>query len=220
MSKKEKKNEHTTKPAEARQPETAASAEAEKAAETSAEVPKTEANPLEAKVAELEAQNKELQDQYLRKAADFDNYRKRMIKEKQEAIDYANANLLNDILPILDNFDRAIEAGTKQSEGGSVAAFAEGVTMIRNEFSSMLESKYGLSYYPSLDCPFDPNLHEAVAMTPSKDVQEQKVGAELQKGYKLKDRILRHAKVMVFMPEEKEEAEAEKPAETTEKDTK
>ena len=146
-----------------------------------------------------EAKCRELQDQYLRKAADFDNYRKRMIKEKQEAIDYANTNLLSDLLQILDDFDRAIEAGKKAGEE-SAAAFMQGVVMIRSGLLTLLESKYGLQYYEAQGQVFNPDIHEAVATNPSAEVTEPTVGAELQKGYKLKERVLRPAKVMVLMP--------------------
>ena len=156
------------------------------------------------KLASLEAKCRELQDQYLRKAADFDNYRKRMIREKQEAIDYANTNLISDLLLILDDFDRAIEAGKKAGEE-SAAAFMQGVVMIRNGLSSLLESKYGLQYYEVQGKVFNPDIHEAVATNPSAEVTEPTVGAELQKGYKLKERILRPAKVMVLMPAPAEE---------------
>lgn len=150
------------------------------------------------KIATLETKCRELQDQYLRKAADFDNYRKRMIKEKQEAIDYANTNLLSDLLQILDDFDRAIEAGKKAGE--DAAAFMQGVMMIRSGLLTLLESKYGLQYYEVQGLVFNPEIHEAVATNPSAEVTEPTVGAELQKGYKLKERILRPAKVMVLMP--------------------
>ena len=151
------------------------------------------------KLASLESKCRELQDQYLRKAADFDNYRKRMIREKQEAIDYANTNLISDLLLILDDFDRAIEAGKKAGEE-SAAAFMQGVMMIRSGLTSLLESKYGLQYYEAQGQVFNPDIHEAVATNPSTEVTEPTVGAELQKGYKLKERILRPAKVMVLMP--------------------
>ena len=151
------------------------------------------------KIATLETKCRELQDQYLRKAADFDNYRKRMIKEKQEAIDYANTNLLSDLLQILDDFDRAIEAGKKAGEE-SAAAFMQGVVMIRSGLLTLLESKYGLQYYEAQGHVFNPDIHEAVATNPSAEVTEPTVGAELQKGYKLKERVLRPAKVMVLMP--------------------
>jgi molecular chaperone GrpE len=157
------------------------------------------------KIAELEKKNAELQDQYLRKAADFDNYRKRMIKEKQDAIDYANASLLGDLVQILDDFDRAMDSGGTHEPGTPASALAEGIAMIRGSFGSMLETKYGLAYYPAKGEAFDPSLHEAIAQAPSSEVTEPTVGEEFMKGYKLKDRVIRHAKVMVKMPAEKGE---------------
>lgn len=165
------------------------------------------------KIEELEAKCRDWQDQYLRKAADFENYRKRMIREKQEAIDYANGNLLLDLVQVLDDFDRAIDAGKTQGGEAANNAFVEGVVMIKNQMVSMLSSKYGLSYYPAKGEAFDPNLHEAVSMIQSPDVKEAVVGEELQKGYKLKERVIRHSKVMVLMPAEKQD---EKKAEESE----
>ena len=169
----------------------------------------------EKRIEELETICRDWQDQYLRKAADFENYRKRMIREKQEAIDYANGNLLLDLVQVLDDFDRAIDAGKTQGGEAANNAFAEGVVMIKNQMVSMLSSKYGLSYYPAKGEAFDPNLHEAVSMIQSPDVKEAVVGEELQKGYKLKERVIRHSKVMVLMPAEKQEeqkAEEKEPA--------
>ena len=167
----------------------------------------------EKRIEELEAKCRDWQDQYLRKAADFENYRKRMIREKQEAIDYANGNLLLDLVQVLDDFDRAIDAGKTQGGESANNAFVEGVVMIKNQMVSMLSSKYGLSYYPAKGEAFDPNLHEAVSMIQSPDVKEAVVGEELQKGYKLKERVIRHSKVMVLMPAEKQD---EKKAEESE----
>ncbi|XTB05461.1 nucleotide exchange factor GrpE [Treponema denticola] len=167
----------------------------------------------EKRIEELETICRDWQDQYLRKAADFENYRKRMIREKQEAIDYANGNLLLDLVQVLDDFDRAIEAGKTQGGEAANNAFVEGVVMIKNQMVSMLSSKYGLSYYPAKGEAFDPNLHEAVSMIQSPDVKEAVVGEELQKGYKLKERVIRHSKVMVLMPAEKQD---EKKAEESE----
>ena len=167
----------------------------------------------EKRIEELETICRDWQDQYLRKAADFENYRKRMIREKQEAIDYANSNLLLDLVQVLDDFDRAIDAGKTQAGEAANNAFVEGVVMIKNQMVSMLSSKYGLSYYPAKGEAFDPNLHEAVSMIQSPDVKEAVVGEELQKGYKLKERVIRHSKVMVLMPAEKQD---EKKAEESE----
>lgn len=187
-------------------PPTAESAEAVESALETDGADKASEKPavpdLSARVAELEKLNAELQDQYLRKAADFDNYRKRMIREKQDAIDFANTNLLVDLVQILDDFDRAIAAGGNQEAGSPGAAFADGVTLIRKQLGGMLENKYSLAYYPSKGAHFDPTLHEAIGSLPSPDVKEPTVGEEYTKGYKLKDRVIRVAKVMVQMPVE------------------
>lgn len=159
---------------------------------------------LEGRVAELEKMNALLNDQYLRKAADFDNYRKRMIKEKQDAIDFANTGLLVDLVQILDDFDRAIASGGVNEPGTPIAAFAEGITIIRNQLGSMLENKYGLAHYPVLGEHFDPHVHEAIGSIPSAEATEPTVLQEFVKGYKLKDRVIRVAKVMVSKPAESE----------------
>ncbi len=151
---------------------------------------------------ELEKLNADLQDQYLRKAADFDNYRKRMIREKQDAIDYANTALLLDLVQILDDFDRAIDAGVTSGEQNGTDAFSDGITMIRKQLGSLLETRYGLEYYPSKDTGFDPNIHEAIGTVPDPAVQEPTVAEEYLKGYKLKGRVIRAAKVMVKMPQD------------------
>ena len=162
-----------------------------------------EEETAESRISELEAQCAEYKDMYLRKAADFENYRKRMIKEKQEAIDFANTNLLVDLVQVLDDFDRAIAAAEAAEEGSAAAAFIEGVAMIRKQMASMLESKYGLVYYPSLEgAPFDPNIHEAIGRVPAEDATEPVVQAECRKGYKLKDRVIRVAQVIVKTPPE------------------
>lgn len=159
---------------------------------------------LVSRVEELEKLNADLNDQYLRKAADFDNYRKRMIREKQDAIDFANTNLLVDLVQILDDFDRAIASGGVHEAGSPGAALTDGVTIIRNQLSSMLENKYGLVHYPVEGTVFDPHVHEAIGSIPSPEVKEPTVAEEFVKGYKLKDRVIRVAKVMVRMPAESE----------------
>lgn len=161
---------------------------------------KDELAQLKDRIVVLEKQNADLQDQYLRKAADFDNYRKRMIREKQEAVDFANTNLLVDLVQVLDDFDRAIDAGGQHEPGSTAAAFADGVQMIRGQFSTMLETKYELTYYPAKGQVFDPNIHEAIGTAVSAEITEPVVSEEFVKGYKLKDRVIRLAKVMVTMP--------------------
>jgi molecular chaperone GrpE len=175
---------------------------AKAAEEAKAEEKAAKGPDLSARVAELEKLNADLQDQYLRKAADFDNYRKRMIREKQDAIDFANTNLLVDLVKILDDFDRAIAAVGTPEAGSPAAAFLEGTTMIRTQMGTLLATKYGLAHYPVKGEPFDPNIHEAISSIPSPDVKEPTVFDEFVPGYKLKDRVIRVAKVSVRMPDE------------------
>ena len=152
---------------------------------------------LEQEKVALEEKNKELHNQYLMAMADFDNYRKRMIKEKQEAFDYANANLLSDLLESIDNFDRALDAAATATEVSSVV---DGVKMIRNQLVSMLENKYNLAGYGEKGDAFDSNIHEAIGSMAA-PVAEPVCSEVYLKGYKLKDRIIRYAKVMVQMPD-------------------
>ncbi|GHV46843.1 hypothetical protein AGMMS49546_35590 [Spirochaetia bacterium] len=190
------------------------------AAENSAEAaPETTAATGEAglaeQVASLEAQLADAKDQFLRKAADFENFRKRMNQEKQNAIDFANQSLLLDLIPIIDDFDRAIQAA-KTAIDGSLAAegnatgnapskeftsLYEGIDMISRRLSSQLDSKWGLKSFISAGEPFDPNRHEALMMDKSAEIIEPVVQEEFLKGYMLKDRIVRSAKVKVLMPD-------------------
>lgn len=165
--------------------------------EASEDVQEDPIQKLERERSELEAKNKELHNQYLLAMADFDNYRKRMIKEKQEAFDYANVNLLSDLLESLDNFDRALDAAASATD---VASVVDGVKMIKNQLVSMLENKYNLAGYGEKGDAFDPNIHEAIGSMQA-PVAEPVCSEVYLKGYKLKERIIRHAKVMVQMPD-------------------
>jgi molecular chaperone GrpE len=172
---------------------------------------------LEAQLARKGAELTEAKDQLLRKAADFENSRKRMNREKQDAIDFANQSLLLDLIPILDDFDRALEvvkATVEQGEGSArdckdqaegaplkdLRSFHEGFEMIAKRLSSTLETKWGLKAYTAAGEPFDPNRHEALMMEKSAEVAEQTVQQDLLKGYTLKDRVIRSAKVKVLVP--------------------
>jgi molecular chaperone GrpE len=183
---------------------------------------------LNEKIALLETQLIEANDLFLRKAADFENYRKRMVREKQEAVDYANQALLLDLIEIIDDFERALKAAgtyfpaeTSQDGAGEGQAgapsdqaslsvfktFYEGVSMIEKRFSSILENKWGLKRFDSLGQPFDPNRHEAIMMDKSSEISEPVVQEEFYKGYTLKDRVVRSAKVKVLMPVHADNAE-------------
>ncbi len=152
---------------------------------------------LQDQVEELTKANADLKDQLLRKAADFDNYRKRTIQEKQDAYDYANTSLLKDLLESLDNFDRTVEASSSATDPKTIA---DGVTMINKAMVSMLENKYNLVSYGAVGDAFDPDIHEAIGKSDD-PVASPVLKAVYLKGYKLKDRVIRHAKVMVSMPD-------------------
>jgi molecular chaperone GrpE len=180
------------------------------------ETPQTEtpgdARPLTAEecIAGLEVKLAEANDLYLRKAADFENYRKRMNQEKQSAIDYANQTLFQDLILVIDDFERAIKSAESRREaaggdGEQIAAgynsLYEGITMIEKNLVSQLENKWGLKRFDSAGEPFDPNRHEAIMMEKSADIEEPVVAEDFIKGYILKDRVIRPAKVKVLMPE-------------------
>ena len=169
---------------------------------------------LEDQIADLEIKLAEANDQFLRKAADFENFRKRMIREKQEAIDYANQSLLLDLIETIDDFERALISAEATIAKGETSeqtfkAFYEGIVMIEKRLCSQLESKWGLKRYISAKQAFDPNFHEAVMMEKSPDITEPVVDEEYSKGYTLKERVVRHAKVKVLMPAAKEQTDGE-----------
>lgn len=163
-----------------------------------------EKKQLEEKIRDLEAKNKafeeeisNLKDMYLRRQADFENSKKRLAREKEEAIKYANSKLILDLIPIIDDFERAIK---NMHEAGENGALASGIELIEKQLVSMLEKNWNLKRIDALDQPFDPELHEAVAMEQSESYTTQVVIEEYVKGYMLNDRIIRHAKVKVGVP--------------------
>ncbi len=177
------------------------SVESEESAKTEENASVDSEKSLEERISELEKENAELKDKYLRSVADFQNLRKRSLQEKQDAYDYANTNLLKDLLDSLDNFDRTVEAASTANDAKSIA---DGVTMINKNMVSMLENKYNLVSYGTVGDAFDPDIHEAIGKSDD-PVDEPVIKAVYLKGYKLKDRVIRHAKVMVSMPSEKSE---------------
>ncbi len=163
-----------------------------------------EKEELTRRINELEEENSSLKDQYLRKQADFENFRKRMLRDKEDAIKYANTSLLSDIITIIDDFERAIKAG---ADAQDVESFRTGIELIEKQFVGMLERKYGLTRFDSEGEEFDPDKHEAITTEPSTEHQEQVVLEDYQKGYMLHDRVLRHAKVKVSIPVDAEQEE-------------
>jgi molecular chaperone GrpE len=178
----------------------ARAAPAARAAEAAEDGEAAQPTPEE-KIVDLEAKLAEANDQYLRKAADFENFRKRMVREKQDAIDYANQSLLLDLIQTMDDFERALKAAEATAKASpDFASFYEGVSMIEKRLSTQLENKWGLKRFDSVGQPFDPNCHEAMMMEKSAAVAEPVVKVEYSKGYTLKDRVVRPAKVVVTMP--------------------
>ena len=191
-----------------KEPETQKTAGAEKAGAESGknEQPeeKTEAEKQADKIAELSKkiedlskENADLKDQVLRRAADFDNFRKQKIKEVQDAYDYGNEKLLSDLLDSLDNFDRTVDAAKDSKD---VKAIADGVKMINKTMVKLLEDKYNLTSYGAAGDKFNPDEHQAIGSMQG-PVAEPVLKEVYLKGYKLKDKVIRHAKVMVTMPD-------------------
>ena len=137
---------------------------------------------------------KEYWDRVLRLQADFDNTRKRLEREKQEFLKFANEGLLSDLLNILDDLERTVELA--QSQNQDLSAFLKGVEMILAHLYDMLK-EYGVKPIDSEGKIFDPHHHEALMQVENKDVPEHTIVEELQKGYVLNDRVIRTAKVKV-----------------------
>ena len=152
---------------------------------------------LREQVATLEAENTELKNQYLRKQADIENYRKRMIRDKEDAVSYANQQLLLDLTAIIDDFERAISSA---EESRDYDAFHDGIVLIEKQLTGMLERKWGLKRFDSEGEEFDPQKHEAVTTEPRPDHESPVVLEEYQRGYMLHERVLRSAKVKVSKP--------------------
>ena len=136
----------------------------------------------------------ELKDKWLRSVAEFENYRKRTLKERAELILNGGEKFITSILPVLDDMERAIENGSKTDDP---EVLREGMTLIYQKFMKTLETQ-GVSKIDTVDADFDTDVHEAVAMVPGMgDDKKGKVIDCLQQGYKLNDKVIRHAKVAV-----------------------
>ena len=159
--------------------------ETEETAETA-----EEKDPLDVALDEIAS----LKDKYLRSVAEFDNYRKRTLKERAELILNGGEKVLTAILPVVDDMERAIENGAKTDDP---AVLREGMELIYHKLLKVMESQ-GISTIDTDNADFDTDIHEAVAMVPGMgDDKKGKVIDCLQKGYKLNDKVIRHAKVAV-----------------------
>jgi molecular chaperone GrpE len=165
-----------------------------------------EIKELKKKLEEKEKEVKENYDRLLRVAADFDNYKKRIIKEKEEWTKFANEDLMKAVLPLIDNLERATNHSKKLED---VQTLVEGVKLTLQQLLQTL-NKFGLSSIESLGKPFDPAFHEALYAIETDQQQPNQVMEEFQKGYLLNDRLLRPATVSVSkLPKEEEGKETE-----------
>ena len=172
-----------------------ASENQEETASEDTEKKQEEDDSLEAQLAKAQAQVEEYKDKYLRQLAEFDNYRRRVIKEKADLIKNGGEKVISAILPILDDFDRANETLGKMGEGAS--AEKKGVELIIEKFVKILKQQ-GLEKMDVVGKPFDVDFHEAVAMVPDQpDELKGKVIDCVLAGYMLNEKVIRHAKVAI-----------------------
>ena len=141
-----------------------------------------------------------LQDELLRKQAEFENFRKRINRDKQEAIRFANTGLLLDLTAVLDDFERAISAAARSED---FATLHSGIELIEKQLLNTLQRKWGLARFDSTGQPFDPERHEALATEASAEHTEATVTEDYQKGYTLHGRVIRAARVRVATPLER-----------------
>jgi len=146
------------------------------------------------KVVELTTQLEEMKDKYLRLTAEFDNYRKRTLKEKADLIKFASEEVLKDLLPVIDDLDRALKAIETAND---INAVKEGIALIVNKFNDFLKAK-GVKEIDALGKELDTDLHEAITKIPVQDdAQKGKIVDVIQKGYMLHEKVMRFSKVVV-----------------------
>jgi molecular chaperone GrpE len=147
----------------------------------------------DSRVAELQAELTKYKDAALRATADLDNYRKRVSRERDESIKYANTAFLERLIPILDNFELGLQAARKAPEA---APIVDGLAMVFKQLQDFLANS-GVETIDAAGQTFDPNLHEALAQEENHEVPEGKVIRQVRRGYRLRDRLLRPANVVV-----------------------
>jgi molecular chaperone GrpE len=162
------------------------------AEEPMTDAPDAPAASVSSEPGDLQRERDEYKDRLLRKSAEFDNYRKRIERERREQSDQAVADLLHDLLLVVDDFDRALTVDADDSAG----AYRKGVELIHGKLHDLLR-KQGVSAIEALGTDFDPNLHQAVVHEESPEHREGEVIGELRKGYMKNDRLLRPAMVKV-----------------------
>jgi len=171
--------------------------------ELAAEIGEAGGEEASAEEPTLESQLEETKDRHLRLAAEFENFKRRALKERQDLFNYANENLIKELLPTVDNLERALEHARQAGEGDDVAKFLEGVELTYRSLMQVLE-KTGVKVVEGKNEPFDPQAQEAIRQVPSADHEPGTVVEIYQRGYLLKDRLLRPALVGVASPRESE----------------
>jgi molecular chaperone GrpE len=146
------------------------------------------------KIEELEKEKEELTNKYLRAQADLQNFRNRVNREKQQMLMYQSQRVIEALLPVMDNFERAIAAG--KSENSTLESMLEGIEMVFRQIEAVFEQE-GVQVIPAVGQPFDPNVHQAVMQEESDQYEPGIVVKEFQKGYQLKGRVIRPSMVSV-----------------------
>ncbi len=155
---------------------------------------------LQAQVDQLNQERTTLLDQLLRRQAEFENYRRRVDRERAETYARSRAEVVLELLPVIDNFERAL--ASLEHSGNDATSLHQGIELIHRQLNDAL-AKFGLEPVESVGQTFDPNLHEAVSAEPSAEHEENTVIAEFERGYKLGEKLLRPAKVKVASTPEK-----------------
>lgn len=171
------------------------------------DAPEEPVKEAEDELSALKRELAEAKDKTLRTFAELENYRKRSARTLQDELKYANMSLIRDMLPVMDNLLRAIEAAQKQAESGELTeqgkALLDGVKMVVEQFNTVL-GKHNCTPIEAVNQPFDPNFHQAITQMPSADVEPNTVIMETQKGYVLHDRVVRPSQVIVSCEAPKE----------------
>ena len=194
MSEEKKKNtkiEDGKDEAEEVKAEEAKAPEEEVPEETAGEEKAGEAEATEKAAADEKAAAEAESERYMRLMAEFQNYKRRAAKEKTDTLQYANEKIVGDLLPVIDNFERALATETDDLEG-----YAKGMQLIFEQFKKALEN-VGLEEIKAMDEEFDPNVHNAVMTDNIEDKDDGKITKVLQKGYKLRDKVVRPSMVAV-----------------------
>jgi len=157
----------------------------------------SECASLEEKVEELQEQNNELEEKYLRAVADFENIKKRLEREKMQAVSYANEEFARDLLPVIDSMDFAAESVEKIEDNDNeyVKKIEEGIALTIEQFKKVMQ-KHGIELIDTEE-GFNPHFHNAVMQVESEEHEEGEIVQLLQKGYKIKERVLRPAMVSI-----------------------